>query len=637
MIAFFCASNLSYAQNIAEENYFLNGKEELDRQRYEQALFFLEKAISLKPNNYNYRYFLAIAHFKCRNHAQALEHIMRIDVKAWNNIPEDFDFYYAQILFRNEKIEQATMQIRKYLFDGKTVHKNEGERLRFYADRAQKAYAKPKNYALENLKALNTPYDDRRASTLPHQKVMFYETKRRLEHVDIFKNQEDDLVKEMIMLKIASADRFQKWTIDTTLWEQPNAAGRERVLQIISYNAVNGNKELLIEQNGKIGTLNYAKGEWRSDDLVFLNIDFNRLQIKDAFITPQKDKIFIAAIKKGKTDTDLFWASKNEEGQWTKPTPLDLLNSEYNEISPFLANDTTLYFCSQGHDCIGGYDVFKSEYETKGGTWQMPSNLGYPINSVADESSFSLFGEIGYLDSDRIGGLGGADLYRIFLFDSASLAGNITDRQRNEKVSNARVEFITTNKTYMAYAGESGKYLITLPVNTPMKVRVWYNSYVLYEQQMQIEAVELAGKKGKRTFQNFYVQVGEVEALASFQKTDIGTVYRFYGIYFETGSAVLSPDSYPELDKFAQFLDKYPNLKFEISGHTDNIGNAALNLRLSKQRAEAVCQYLIQEKGINPERLKAEGYGQTRPIASNDDEKDGRELNRRIEAQIYQD
>lgn len=101
---------------------------------------------------------------------------------------------------------------------------------------------------------------------------------------------------------------------------------------------------------------------------------------------------------------------------------------------------------------------------------------------------------------------------------------------------------------------------------------------------------------------------------------------------FESGNAIISPASYPSLDKVAQLLiDK--NFSLKLAGHTDNIGNADANMRLSKERAEAVKGYLVS-KGANPSRIEATGYGETQPIASNRTA-EGRRKNRRVEFTLY--
>ena len=108
------------------------------------------------------------------------------------------------------------------------------------------------------------------------------------------------------------------------------------------------------------------------------------------------------------------------------------------------------------------------------------------------------------------------------------------------------------------------------------------------------------------------------------------TVISLYGINFEFGKAVIKPGSYPVLDSAAGILSNYPEVEVEIQGHTDNIGSDAANQALSQKRAEAVRQYLIDVHMIEPVRLIAYGFGETKPVADNSTE-EGRARNRRVD------
>ncbi len=107
-------------------------------------------------------------------------------------------------------------------------------------------------------------------------------------------------------------------------------------------------------------------------------------------------------------------------------------------------------------------------------------------------------------------------------------------------------------------------------------------------------------------------------------------------IYFDFDKATFKINSYDELNKLEQLMSVNEKIQVEISGHTDNIGRKNYNLWLSRKRANAVVEYLIN-KGIDERRLIAKGYGDSRPLASNDNEIDGRELNRRVEFRIIGD
>ncbi len=146
------------------------------------------------------------------------------------------------------------------------------------------------------------------------------------------------------------------------------------------------------------------------------------------------------------------------------------------------------------------------------------------------------------------------------------------------------------------------------------------NGYVFKNTKLDIEAV--AGLEPKRITKNI-----------SLQKVQVGVSRILHNIYFDFGKATFTTESYTELNKLEKMLAGNSNAQVEISGHTDAIGHDAGNKRLSQRRASAVVSYLVN-KGIDQRRLTAVGYGEERPLASNDDESEGRELNRRVEFRI---
>ena len=115
----------------------------------------------------------------------------------------------------------------------------------------------------------------------------------------------------------------------------------------------------------------------------------------------------------------------------------------------------------------------------------------------------------------------------------------------------------------------------------------------------------------------------------------MGTTSILRNIYFDYDRATFKTQSYSDLNKLEAMLRQNSNIKVEISGHTDNYGHWQYNRSLSQKRAEAVKDFLTK-RGIDPRRIKAVGYGESKPLASNDDEQEGRELNRRVEFKVLQ-
>jgi outer membrane protein OmpA-like peptidoglycan-associated protein len=236
------------------------------------------------------------------------------------------------------------------------------------------------------------------------------------------------------------------------------------------------------------------------------------------------------------------------DGTWGEPQNLGTpINTQGTEMAPFLHPDgRTLYFSSDKHIGMGGFDLFLSR-RSDDGQWQQPVNLGFPINTSGDEINFFVAadGKTAFISSQREGGNGGYDIYTFELPEEIR--------------------------------SDSANYLAT------------------------VDVVELAP--------------GDAVVLQNIQ--------------FEFNSSALTVDSESGIQILTDFLKRNPDLKVELAGHTDNVGNESYNQKLSADRAETVRKALVAN-GIEENRLTAKGYGASKPLAPNDTE-EHRAINRRTE------
>jgi len=334
-----------------------------------------------------------------------------------------------------------------------------------------------------------------------------------------------------------------------------------------------------------------------------------------------------------------------------------VINTAYGEEGVFMQPDgKTMFFSSEGHNSMGGYDIFKSVFEN--GKWSEPENLGWPINTPDDDVFFvtSASGRHGYYSSDRPGGLGAKDIYRItFLGPEKQLVlseenqllasrlapvkqtvlapavavataqvtilkGTVTDDATKQPleaavdlVDNASGQTIATFRSNAT----SGKYLVSLPSGTNYGIVVRQEGYLFHSENFDLPAG---------------AAYAEVVKDIAMKRLEVGTTIVLRNIFFDTGKATLRPESRAELERLQKLLTETPALKLEMAGHTDNVGEAGLNQNLSQRRAQAVVAYLAQH-GIGGARLTAAGYGETRPVAPNAT-KAGRQLNRRTEFKV---
>ena len=355
---------------------------------------------------------------------------------------------------------------------------------------------------------------------------------------------------------------------------------------------------------------------------------------------------------------DIFVVTKNPQGKFNKPVNIGTkINTPYDEECVSISPDgNTLYFSSRGHNSIGGYDVFRSDKNDLG-EWSPPVNIGYPINTPDDDVFYSVspVGKYAYYSANRMGTLGGRDIFRILYLGAEKefimttedvliagildttrqgflsapgiitidttyiLTGKVLDAVNGEGVM-AQLEFIDVDQSKVVattLSNDTGSYTTRLPEGKAYGVEINAKGYLFF-----LDMVDITGEEPEEPIRRDF----------NLEKVEVGTKVVLENIFFETNKATLKPESYPQLEQVLKFMNSNPSVRMEISGHTDNVGSLKLNTNLSKARAESVVKYLV-ERGIDPSRLDYKGYAFSQPVAPNDTP-EGRAKNRRVEFKI---
>lgn len=337
---------------------------------------------------------------------------------------------------------------------------------------------------------------------------------------------------------------------------------------------------------------------------------------------------FVRANRKIQENADIYRADLDSNGIWKRPVKLNSnINTEKTEQSVFIHPDNqTLYFASNGHLGMGGFDIYMSKWDEKTQDWGPAINLGYPINTYKDENSIlvSPDGKKAYFASERKGGFGDLDIYSFPLAENIRpqkityLKGRVFNAKNKNSLS-AKFELINIKngkQTAYAYSDiKDGSFILPLNLNTDYLLNVSKKGYLFYSDQFLIQ----------KSFSYEHPLSKDIPL----QPLSIGSSVVLKNIFFKTNSSQLETESDIELKKLIVFLNQNPSIHINIQGHTDNIGTAEYNLKLSTERAKAVYDFLIAHK-ISPDRLKFKGYGFSKAKASNDSE-EGRALNRRTE------
>ncbi len=335
---------------------------------------------------------------------------------------------------------------------------------------------------------------------------------------------------------------------------------------------------------------------------------------------------------------DIYLCGRLPSGKWSRPVNLGAtVNTKGNEQYPFWAPDgTTLYFTSNEHPGLGGDDLFRSEVSPEN-KWLEPINLGYPINTTADETNLfvALNGSTAYFSKGARNPETGkidVDIYQFELPErlrpapSTYVKATVTDAQTGRPlVATIRLRSLDqTAPPTSRQTGKSGSFLAVLPAGKDYAFTVDLAGYLFYSDRFSL--AEGLRQEGPYSLEIALQPIQEETPIASSRAEADGAI-AFRNVLFSSGSAELLPVSGDELDRLVELLNKVPEYAVEIVGHTDDVGEDEANLLLSQQRAESVKSYL-KAQGVAAERITTRGDGETSPIAANDTE-EGRARNRR--------
>jgi outer membrane protein OmpA-like peptidoglycan-associated protein len=317
-----------------------------------------------------------------------------------------------------------------------------------------------------------------------------------------------------------------------------------------------------------------------------------------------------------------------KNGKWTDPKNLgSAINSNEHEKSPYLHTDgKTLFFASTNFPTLGGFDIFYSRKDSLG-FWQEPQNIGYPINTVADEISLfvSTDGKKAYFASNQLDGVGGWDIYSFLLHDDA----------KPERVLFLKGELINENGRFF---GDVELEIKNMSTNEITIVKVNSGTYVSSLTLSADDDVLITIKKEGFAFKSVYISANDTSFSSpsnlNFELNSLeqGRSFNLNDIYFESNSFQINLVAKNVLFEFADYLKLNKNIEIEINGFTDNVGESIVNQILSENRAKAVYELLISY-GFDKEKLSYNGYGEQFPRVENTS-MSKRAQNRRTEFRI---
>ncbi len=595
---------------------------------YREAERYLKKAIGLDEHYADALYLLGDLYVKMVQMHKA-EPLWAKVLEVCPDYKPELYYFLGAIYLENEKRQLAIQQFDSFLKhpERDRGYDKEVKAAKREAELLERLLGNPVDFNPKPVRGISTQQDEYLGVISPDQQLMFFT--RRVKKV----NRRDGpaartrLVEEFSLAeRLPSGDFSEGAALPGPFNQQYNEGGPSITadnteLYFTVCQNIDGYQNCDVYYSEKDGF-----GGWTSPQSVGDHINQRDSWESQPSVSANGDVLYFASNRKGGLGgLDIYYCMREEDGSWSAPRNLGApVNTAKDEKTPFIHSDSrTLYFTSKGHMGLGGFDIFYARAGTDG-VWKQVENIGYPINSKEDDLGLfvSLDGRYGYFASNKLRANMGWDIYQF----------NLPPQVRPQSVALIQGSLKDENQEVAADAALEIKNLKTREI-TKVKVDRETGAYARVVEVRPEEDLILTVKKKGAAFSSKYISGKEnasgavIKAPLKVKQLAVGKEYTLNDINFATNSYALDEASRAVIDEFIVFLEENPNLKADIQGHTDNVGNDQDNLLLSKNRAKTVYAYVL-EKGISAGRLSHHGYGETRPIADNGTET-GRAQNRR--------
>jgi len=625
---------------------------------YSQAVFYYQKAQSFNPNNAELNYKIGSCMLFTNNKENAFSYLKKA-ASLSNDFPNDFLFYKGMCLQLDGEFGNAIEQFELFRNSAK---KKELELFEMLA----KKYIKECNLSVDVLSqthriwvdnlSLNTEYDDWSPCLSADGDLLIFTSNRPNENPanNIGVYDQDIYYSNKKSRKFKSI--FPLSDLNSSSDDVSGGLSYDGQ-RLLIFKKEDGNTDVYeSELNGKYwGEVNRKMGMKSRGGNTDKNETF-------ASYDPPDIKVYYITDGGHSGNKNIYFSGvmNRERNIWGKGQSAGVVNTKFQEGSVYIHPDgKTMYFSSKGHNTLGGYDIFVS-YVDDLGHWGKPINLGYPINTPYDDLFYSATasGRYAFIASNRAGGKGGLDIYKVTYWGAdkpmtadfedqlmASIASPVSDNSvaepitveeksltvfkgkildaitKNSIAADIEITINSTGEVYTSLKSNSstGKFLLSLPAGKNYGISVAAEGYLFHSENFDLP-------KGD----GFNLVNKDIEL----KNIKVGSNIALRNVFFNSGKWDVKSDSYAELDRLVALLSDITSLKIEISGHTDNIGSVSFNELLSQRRADAVVNYLVG-KGVDKKRLSAKGYGQSKPVDSNNTA-EGRALNRRTEFEIIE-
>lgn len=627
------------------------------RGEIERALEIYQQLGSKNPDDPKIQFRIGLSHLSSDSKFDALPYLERA-FEANPSVDADIHYYLGMAHQLHAHFNRAIRHFEEYKVKNKRLATIANHKIR----ECTLGDSLMRNPVLCIIKVLewpiNSPYQDYGSVFNRDETELYFTSARDTTKTDLrFRNTYfEDILK--------SERRNGEWSVPGKISSNVN----DEYHDAVTYLSPDGKTMLLYYErgNGDIYQTTFDGVDWTVPTPIEGEVNSINWETSGC-ASPDGRKLFFASDRPGGYgDLDIYSCTKLDNGKWSKPVNLGPgVNTKGSEDAPFIHADGTLYFGSDGHPGLGNSDIFKSEL--KDGKWQKATNLGYPINTAESDSFFFLSEDKkrGYFSSVRPEGIGYSDICEVTFLDPPPAielvepepevvpqpeqeAKTIDDEFMDSMVSLQRDLGIATELIGKVIDEETTTALkaeIVLVDNRLNKVleRVYSNAET---GDFKI-VIPHGGNYGINTSVDGYLfnslnfevptfsEPQSLETHILMVKAKVGSKVVMKNIFFDSGKADIKSESIAEIERILDLLQRNSSIKLQVNGHTDNVGDGSKNKVLSLKRAEAVVRFLT-DRGVEPVRLRAIGFGEERPLVSNDDEEGGREINRRTEIEVFE-
>ena len=611
-----------------------------------------EEILAKDSSDMRLQYNLAMAYYQARDYQSALRRFKAVRAAAGAEFPEAM-YYEALMLKMNGEYTEARKQFQLFAKQYKPSDPLKAvlkKWAKIEADGcaiASSESGKDDNLRFEHLgREVNSNYTDLSPAWMGDTSLMFASI--RSDTILVAKPGEDPSVYLMKLFRSSGRDYTFSNAKRVTAFDIPGkhianpsySADGELMCYTLCEDA---DKKI----NCRIVLAEHDNGQWNTGVDAGEEVNLDRTTSTHPFIAKNKAGQYVLYFASdragGRGGMDIWYAIRKKDGSFMSPRNLGFkINSDRDEATPFYDEENAvLYFSSNGWIGSGGYDVFRCPGEP--GKFNVIENLGAPFNSSCDDMYYRhrSGGTAGYLVSNRPGIFsvkGPTCCDDVFAFAYQELiqiavTGYAYDEADPDvsRIEGAAVQLMQKTENEEIRTGldtcKGRDFFFTLKADKSYKLMASADGYFAGSVSFETD------KKSDTIFMRIPLR-----------KLEKNKAYRLNNIYYDFDKADLRPESEKVLDSLYVIMLENPRIIIELSSHTDSRGSDAYNLNLSQKRAESCVNYMIQRKGLDPQRISAKGYGETKPIQDcsakgecpqdNTGDCDCHQLNRRTEFRI---